>query len=133
MSSFTGSFGGESRFTGLTRPFDDDGYIGYDPRLPSQRFDSFGNFDADSVKDSAGDSSPIFTSQSYSVGDDVFSSQPVTETPPSIYSGGGFSAFSPEQNSEGFDGGFGVSDGPILPPPAEMGPEEGFALRDWQR
>ena len=45
------SFGGSS-----TWPFDDDGYLGYDPRLQSQRF----NFDVDSVKDSAGDS-PIFS------------------------------------------------------------------------
>jgi hypothetical protein len=26
-----------------------------------------------------------------------------------------------------------VSDGPILPPPTEMEPEEGFALREWRR
>lgn len=127
-----------SSFTGSTIPFDDDGYIGYDPRLPSQRFDSFSNFDAESVKDSAaGDSSPIFaSSQSYSASNDVFSSQPVPETtsPPSVYSAaGGFSEYSPGQNGEGFDGGFDSSDVPILPPPAEMQPEEGFALREWRR
>ena len=121
------SFGGSS-----TRPFDDDGYLGYDPRLQSQRFD----FDADSVKDSAGDS-PIFGgSQSYSTGDDVFLSHPVPETPspPSIYSpAGGYTAFSPEQNGEGPDADFAASDGPILPPPVDMEPEEGFALREWRR
>ncbi|XP_062166789.1 clathrin light chain 2-like [Alnus glutinosa] len=127
-----------SSFAGSTRPFDDDGYIGYDPRLPSQRFDSFSNFDAESVKDSAaGDSSPIFaSSQSYSSGNDVFSSQPVLEdlSPPSVYAtAGGFSEFSPGQNGEGFDGGFDSLDGPILPPPAEMQVEEGFALREWRR
>jgi len=127
-----------SSFAGSTRPFDDDGYMGYDPRLLSQRFDSFSNFDAESVKDSAaGDSSPIFaSSQSYSSGNDVFSSQPVLEdpSPPSVYAtAGGFSEFSPGQNSEGFDGGFDSSDGPILPPPAEMQVEEGFALREWRR
>ncbi|XP_041022996.1 clathrin light chain 3-like [Juglans microcarpa x Juglans regia] len=125
-----------SSFSGSTRPFDDDGYIGYDPRLSSQRFHSFSAFDAESVKDSAGDSSPIFANQSYGTGDDVFSTQPVPETPspPSMYStGGGFSELSPEQNGGGFDEGFGASDGPILPPPADMQPEEGFALREWRR
>ncbi|KAH7553827.1 hypothetical protein JRO89_XS12G0062700 [Xanthoceras sorbifolium] len=128
MSSFTGSFG-------------DDGFIGggYDPRISSQRFDSsFSNFDADSVKDSAGDTSPIYSSHSYGAGEEVFSSQPVPDTPspPSIYSagvGGGFSAFSPGQNSDGFDGGFGAPEGSVLPPPTEMPPEEGFALREWRR
>ncbi|KAF2288544.1 hypothetical protein GH714_008330 [Hevea brasiliensis] len=135
MSSFTGSFGDESRLNYSTRPFDDDGYVGYDSRLSSQRFESFSNFDNDSVKDSAGDSSPIFTSQAYSSADGMFSSQPVSESPPSIFSGGGagFSTFSTEQNGQGFNGGFGVSDGPILPPPAEMQPEDGFALREWRR
>ncbi|XP_059463655.1 clathrin light chain 3-like [Corylus avellana] len=127
-----------SSFSGSTRPFDDDGYVGYDPRLPSQRFGSFSNFEAKSVKDSAaGDSSPIFSSsQSYSAGNDVFSSQPVPDTPspPSVYSAtGGFSEFSPGPNGEGFDGGFDSSDGSILLPPEEMEPEEGFALREWRR
>lgn len=123
-------------FSGSTRPFDDDGYVGYDPRLPSQRFHSFSDFDAESVKDSAGDSSPIFANQSYGTGDDVLSPQPIPEIPslPSMYStGGGLSEFSAEQNGGGFDEGFGASDGPILPPPAEMQPEEGFALREWRR
>ncbi|KAJ6370697.1 hypothetical protein OIU77_001243 [Salix suchowensis] len=33
----------------------------------------------------------------------------------------------------GADAGFFVSDGPILPPPTEMEPEEGFTLREWRR
>ena len=63
--------------------------------------------------------------------DDVFSTQTVSETqsPPLIYSGGFFD-FSPEQNGKNFDGGFGRSDGPILPSPSEMQSEEGFALRE---
>ncbi|XP_058181876.1 clathrin light chain 2-like [Rhododendron vialii] len=96
-----------------TRPFNDDGYQGYDPRLPSQRFDSFSNFaESESVVDSAVES-PIYVS------------------------GGGFSPdpteFSKEANGTGFDGGYVEANGPILPPPAEMEHEEGFALREWRR
>lgn len=119
-----------------SRPFDDDGYIGYDPRLASQRFESYSNFETDSVKDSVADSPPMFNNQSYGTGDDVFVSQPMPETPspPPIYgSGGGYSAFSSEQNGKGFNGEFGGLDGPILPPPADVEAEEGFALREWRR
>ena len=57
---------------------------------------------------------------------DVFATEPASEafSPPSIYA---------ESNGQGFDGGFGGSDDPILPPPSEMLPEEGFALRGWRR
>ncbi|KAM1487363.1 hypothetical protein ACFX2I_001448 [Malus domestica] len=52
---------------------------------------------------------------------DAFATQPAWEafSPPSIYA---------ESNGQGIDGGFGGSDDPILPPPSEMPPEEGFAL-----
>lgn len=123
-SSFTGSFG-------------DDDFMAYDPHLASQRFNSsFSQFDGDSVKDTAGDSSPIFGSPSYGAGDEVLSSNPLPDTPspPSIYSaGGGFSSFSPERNGTSSGGGFGAEDGSILPPPTEMPSEEGFALREWRR
>ncbi|KAI5561252.1 hypothetical protein BDE02_16G102400 [Populus trichocarpa] len=80
---------------------------------PREYSGSFRNFDANSL---TGNSSPVFASQSYSTtGDDLFSSQPVSDD-------GGFS---PEQN--------GILDGPILPPPSEMESEEGFALREWRR
>lgn len=124
-----------STFAGAPPPFD-DGTAGYDPRLSSQRFESFSNFEAESIADSAGDSSPIFGHRSDNQGDDLLSSHQVPETPspPSNFSpSGGFSAFSPEQNGKGFDGGFEESEGPILSSPAEMEPEEGFPLREWRR
>lgn len=100
---------GELR-AGSTQPFD-DGYLGYDPRLSSQRFDSFSNFaESESVNGPAGDDSPIFTSNSY-------------EQP--IHVPYEFSSFSSEVDA--------TSDGAILPPPVEMQPEQGSALREWTR
>ncbi|GKV19741.1 hypothetical protein SLEP1_g29965 [Rubroshorea leprosula] len=90
-----------------SRPFDDDGFIGYEPCLPSQRFDSFSNFDVGSVKDSVYDSPPIFSSQSYNSRDDVFVSQPILETPsllPIRGGSGGFLDFSAEENGNDLDG-----------------------------
>ncbi|XXG85827.1 hypothetical protein AAC387_Pa11g0843 [Persea americana] len=135
MSGFPDSFDSEatgSRHASATRPFDDDGYLGYDPRLPSQRFDTF--------SDVAVDDSSV-------AGDDMFVSQATasetTSPPPPIYvsGSGGFSSdphgFSPESNGKpagGLDGFFSAEmDGSILPPPSEMQPEEGFALREWRR
>lgn len=86
-----------SSFGSSGKPLDDDAtFNGY----------SFSNFDGDSVKDSAGDSSPIFGGTSYNAGD---------------------TTFSPEQNADR------ASDGLILPPPTDMAAEEGFALREWRR
>ncbi|GAB4857334.1 hypothetical protein Ancab_015242 [Ancistrocladus abbreviatus] len=85
MSTFTGSSGhggsdgSRPPSAPSARPFDDDGFIGYDPRLPSQRFDSsFSDFtDTESVKESADESVPIF-----STNEDTFSSsQMVPESP----------------------------------------------------
>ncbi|XP_010553244.1 PREDICTED: clathrin light chain 3 [Tarenaya hassleriana] len=103
-SSFVDNLADES-----TRPSDgvDGGgdYTAYESRFQSQRFDSsFSNYEADSVKDSTGDSSQLNEGE--------FSSAPAPEnqTPPSR-----------ETNS------------PILPAPSEMGIEEGYALREWRR
>ncbi|KAG2723883.1 hypothetical protein I3760_02G191500 [Carya illinoinensis] len=130
MASFTDSFtqhGGDAvHDAGPSRPFGDDGYLGYVPRLHSQQFESFTatHFaDSDSVKVLATDL-PIFHENknynSFSPGDDVFVSQSTSE----MYA---------EENGTGSNGSFAGSDSPILPPPAEMEPEEGFALREWRR
>lgn len=79
------------------------------------------------------DVEPVAGDSAYSAADELFFSQPVTETtsPPSIYSAGdGLSPLSPEPNGS-VD--FTVSDGPILPPPTEMQSEEGSALIEWRR
>lgn len=123
MASFVGDDspvgggGGDS-----TRPFE-DGYVGYDPRLPSQRFEYSPGFDADSP--------PVFNApQSFGSGDDVLVSQSAAEEPIFVGSGG----FSPEQNGEYFRASEGpILEGPILPPPSEIHSEEGFALREWRR
>lgn len=114
MDSFTQA-GDDSAPNESTRPFEDDGYLGHDPHLPSQHYD-FAH--SESHKDSASDS-PIYHSFS---GGDVFGAN--SSSPPLIH---------PESNGKGFDGGFGGSDGPILPTPTEMEPEEGYALREWRR
>ncbi|QCE03714.1 Clathrin light chain [Vigna unguiculata] len=106
-----------SSFGSSDQPLDDDAeFTGY----------SFSNFD--------GNSSTIFGGASHNNGDDVFSPQAAPETPAPIYSASvGFDTFSQEQNRDGVDGGFGNSDGPILPPPTDVAAEEGFALREWRR
>ncbi|XP_010241992.1 PREDICTED: clathrin light chain 2-like [Nelumbo nucifera] len=150
-----------------TRPFDDDGYIGYDPRLPSQRYESYMNFAADEehkvdpidVADGIPPPAPSeYHHGAFPTDDDVtgqhlshnldgsppspeifgFSSS-VANDPTPGYSPSPFSSI-PVSNGNGkaYDlaadtEGIFTSDGPVLPPPSEMQPEEGFAFREWRR
>lgn len=121
MATFVGD---ESPTSGSARPGDGDGdgYVWYDPRLPSQRF----GYEADPP--------PVFNAPSYGSAEDMFgphAAAPDSPPPAPTYAEGG--GFSPEQSGEGFHGRFGEQAGPILPPPANMQPEEGFALREWRR
>ncbi|KAF5736582.1 clathrin light chain 2 [Tripterygium wilfordii] len=107
-----------------TLNFDDEDSLGYGHHIQSQRFGSLGG-DSDSVKDSAIDDGPIFSSNnngsSFSGVDGIFISTS------EIYASG--SEFEPLANGEEF----GESNGPILPAPSEMEREERYALREWRR
>lgn len=147
MSSFdTFSADGDSagaEASGGDRPFD-DGYVGYDPRLPSQRYDDVSYAPAFPTDDdvpvsAAGDFSGDPTSP------DIYGFQPPPEeepfSPPAAAAAeaeaeAAFFSSSPDANGNGrAELGEGVfsSDGPVLPPPGEMQSEERFALREWRR
>jgi len=162
MSGFDSYVGGGDELAGgPTRPFD-DGYIGYDPRLPSQRFDSSfrspdqfpvddTDADADEVKDADdfdnGNGYEVPPAPVYHSEDEAAPQQP--DTPPMFSQsfgsssqhvdfGGDYSPQASEINGKPFEvnglyGGIPLaSDGPILPDPEEM-QEEGFMLREWRR
>ncbi|KAG9441001.1 hypothetical protein H6P81_016855 [Aristolochia fimbriata] len=163
MSSFDSfSNDGDEVRSSSTRPFDDDGYIGYDPRLPSQRYESYSGF-PDDHKDVLDE--PPQADYHSGFGNDgeipvhhVSAPSMDDNTPPSPemygfhsapeeptagygtvpeYSPSPFDSM-PETNGNGkaygeLDEGIFSTDGPVLPPPTEMQPEEGYALREWRR
>ncbi|KAG0461951.1 hypothetical protein HPP92_020427 [Vanilla planifolia] len=140
----------------MSSPFGDDAYVGYDRRLPSQRYECYPNFvnddSAETVVVSDDHQSPGF----YAGVDGILGRDGCVEVhhvssdgsvPPSP-EGFGHSSdlvadFSSEvspfaiPNSKVYweeeNGVYFASDDPILPPPRAMHPEEGFVPREWRR
>ncbi|CAI9783864.1 unnamed protein product [Fraxinus pennsylvanica] len=119
-----------------TRQFDDGGYTGYD-----ESYNAFPSADTPPYSAAAG--AGVYTpeyGESEEVGvDHVDSPDPFgygpnpdpfgSSTTVPISNGNGKPPYDTGEDSEGIFS----SDGPILPPPSELHPEEGFALREWRR
>ncbi|XP_028072203.1 clathrin light chain 2-like [Camellia sinensis] len=124
----------------------DDGYVGYD----SQRFEGgdysgyaaaadpppyhggAGGFTADYEEVTVDQvSQSVNSPDTFGFGSDpnpeYAESSPFTSSIP--ISNGNGKAYDIGEDADGFF----TADGPVLPPPSEMQPDEGFALREWRR
>ena len=96
-------------------PFEDHSYSSFDGA-------AYSSFSGDvAVDHAASDSPPIFS---------------YADPPPDYSHSSPFDSV-PVENGNDIGNGYGddadfVSDGPILPPPSDMEPEEGRALREWR-
>lgn len=110
-------------------PFDDDdggGFLSYDSH---QHFESYSSF-ATAAADDVGAASVVGGGGGGVDGFDVGS--PMAYGSRSEFAPDPFATANGNRDADEDDI-FASSDGPMLPPPTEMQPEEGFVLREWRR